>query len=258
MVVAMAALFVALSGAAYAATLGKNSVSAKQIKANAVRAAEIKDGAVGANEIPDGALTGADVQNESLKSADVDGLASGDIADESLNGGDVEDGTLGSGDITDESLTGGDIADGSLGGGDVADESIGSGDVSGLAAGDFASGELPPGSAFARVQANATLQPDIAGFPPQAQTRILVSEGEAAAAVGTYCFDVPFRPASAMVSLDNADTAAADRNLVTSVAIDRGEDLGDCPANRNDARVRIVDAATEAGQDARFFIWFIQ
>jgi hypothetical protein len=58
------------------------------------------------------------------------------------------------------------------------------------------------------------------------------------------------------VSLDNADAAAADRNLVASVSIDRGEDLGECPANRNDARVRIVDGSTEAAQDARFFIWF--
>ena len=59
-----------------------------------------------------------------------------------------------------------------------------------------------------------------------------------------------------MVSLDNADAAAADRNLVASVAIDRGEDLGDCPPSHNDARVRIVDGNTGTAQDARFFVWF--
>ena len=64
--------------------------------------------------------------------------------------------------------------------------------------------------------------------------------------MGTYCFDLPSRPASAIVPLDNADAAVADRNLVASVALDRGEDLGDCPATRNDARVRIVDGNTEA------------
>jgi hypothetical protein len=58
------------------------------------------------------------------------------------------------------------------------------------------------------------------------------------------------------VTLDNADAAAANRNLVTSVAIDRGEDLGDCPADHNDARVRIVDGNTETATDARFFVWF--
>jgi hypothetical protein len=83
-----------------------------------------------------------------------------------------------------------------------------------------------------------------------------VVKGEGAAATGTYCFNIDFRPASALVSLDNADAAAADRNLVTSIALDRGEDLGDCPGTHNDARVRIVDGNTAAAQDGRFFVWF--
>jgi hypothetical protein len=257
MVVAMAALFVALSGAAYAATLKKNSVSAKQIKSNAVRTAELKDGGVGAADLGDNSVNRSELGNDAVSSAEVE--------DGALNGGDVGNGSLSGDDVTDESLTGGDIADGSLGGGDIADESIGSGDVSGLAAGDFASGQLPPPLEFARVQANGTLQPDVAGFPPQNQGTILVSKGEGGAATGTYCFDLDSRPASAMVSLDNAD-AAANVDQIVSVAIDRGEDLGDCPANRNDARVRIVDTDLTAGgadqdpgpADARFFIWFIR
>jgi len=40
------------------------------------------------------------------------------------------------------------------------------------------------------------------------------------------------------------------------VAIDRGEDLGDCPGTHNDARVRIVDGNTGTAQNARFFVWF--
>ena len=118
----------------------------------------------------------------------------------------------------------------------------------------------PAGSAkaFARVATDGTLQPDVAGFPSQVKGIVAanVVKGEGGAATGTYCFDVDFRPSSAIVSLDNADAAAANRNLVTSVAIDRGEDLGDCPADHNDARVRIVDGNTEAATDARFFIWF--
>ena len=59
-------------------------------------------------------------------------------------------------------------------------------------------------------------------------------------------------------------TLAANVDLIASVAIDRGEDLGDCPATHNDARVRIIDTDLTAGgaeQDpgpanARFFIWF--
>ena len=117
-------------------------------------------------------------------------------------------------------------------------------------------GDNGTADAFARVAADGTLQPDVAGFPSQNKGTILVSKGEGGAATGNYCFDLDFRPASGMVSLDNADAAAANRNLVTSVAIDRGEDLGDCPPDRNDARVRIVDGNTETATDARFFIWF--
>jgi hypothetical protein len=147
-----------------------------------------------------------------------------------------------------------------------------------LRARDFKAGQLPAGARgatgltgatgpagadgtadlFARVETDGGVQPNVAGFPPQnkgiADANIV--KGEGAAATGTYCFNIDGVIASAVVSLDNADTAAADRNLVTSVAIDRGEDLGDCPGTHNDARVRIVDGNTAAAQDGRFFIWF--
>jgi hypothetical protein len=66
-----------------------------------------------------------------------------------------------------------------------------------------------------------------------------------------------------MVVVDNAD-AGTNVDQIASVAIDRGEDLGDCPASHNDARVRILDTDLTAGgaeQDpgpanARFFVWF--
>jgi hypothetical protein len=114
--------------------------------------------------------------------------------------------------------------------------------------------------AFARVEANgAMLQPDVPGFPSQIKgiAGANVVKGEGGAATGNYCFGgLEGQIASAQVSLDNADAAAADRNLVASVAIDRGQDLGDCPATHNQARVRIVDGNTQTATDARFFIWF--
>jgi hypothetical protein len=151
-----------------------------------------------------------------------------------------------------------------------------------LRAQDFAAGQLPQGpkgdpgqngapgedafalDAFARVGfdgADATLrplEPNDAGQAPQVKGIVQadVVAGEGGAATGTTCFNLPTRPASAMVVLDNADAAAADRNLIASAAIDRGEDLGDCPATHNDARVRIVDGNTAAAQNARFFVWF--
>jgi hypothetical protein len=261
LVISIAAFFVALSTGSYAA-IKANSIGAKQIKNNAVRTGEIRDGAVGSADVANNSLTGGDVRDESLSGGDVEdgSLGSGDVGDESLSGGDVQDGSLGGGDVTDESLGTADIIDGSLTGGDVQNESIGTGDVSGLGIADFAGGGFPP-QAFARVDSNAgrTLEPTDPGQAPQFQGLVQanVVPGEGGAATGTTCFNTPSRPASAMVTLDNADAVAANRNLVTSVAIDRGEDLGDCPATHNDARVRIVDAATEAAQDARFFVWFL-
>jgi hypothetical protein len=111
---------------------------------------------------------------------------------------------------------------------------------------------------FARVQTDGTLQPDVPGFASQHKgiVNANIVKGEGGAATGTYCFNIDGTVASALVSLDNADAAAAGRNLVVSVAIDRGEDLGDCPPTHNDARVRIVDGTTEVATDARFFVWF--
>jgi hypothetical protein len=234
-VISVLALFVALGGTSFAAVqLSKNSVGAKQIKKNAVRASEIKSNAVGASEIRSNAVAG----------------------------GDVADGTLGSGDLADNSVGSSELSDNSVGNGELANNSVGTGEVTdnALTASDITGSTLDPEigpDLFARVQANGTLQPNVAGFPPQNKGTILISKGEGGAATGTYCFDLPARPASAQVTLDNADAAAADRNVVASVALDRGEDLGDCPANRNDARVRIVDTDdAETVKDARFFIWF--
>ena len=224
--ISLIALFVALGGTSLAAvTLTKNSVGAKQIKKNAVRASEIKRNAVGASEIRSNAV------------------ASGDVADNGIGGSDLSDNSVGAGELSDNSVGGGEVIDDSLTATDITGSSL--------------DAEVGP-DFLARVQANGTVQPDVAGFPPQAKgiADANIAKGEGGAATGTYCFDLPERPASAIVSLDNADAAAANRNLVASVAIDRGEDLGDCPPTHNDARVRIVDGNTETATDARFFVQF--
>jgi hypothetical protein len=142
MVVALTALFVALSGASYAAVKA-NSIGAKQIKPNAVATSELKNGAVGTADLANGAITGEDIADESVRSGDVSGLGSGDVTDESLGSADVgglgsaDVGELGSDDITDESLGSTDV--GGLGSGDVTDGSLGSGDV---APGTFLGGSV--------------------------------------------------------------------------------------------------------------------
>ncbi len=233
--ISLIALFVALGGTSLAAvTLTKNSVGAKQIKKNAVRASEIKTKAVGASEIRSNAVASGDIADN--------GVGGADLSDNSVGAGELSDNSVGSGEVTNDSLTATDIVGSSL------------------------DSEVGP-DAFARVDLNAarTLEPNDAGFAPQFKGLVQanVVAGEGGAATGTTCFNLPSRPASAMVVVDNAD-AGTNVDQIASVAIDRGEDLGDCPASHNDARVRILDTDLTAGgaeQDpgpanARFFVWF--
>lgn len=69
--VGMLALFIALSGTAYAATLPRNSVGTAQLKKNAVTAPKIKKNAVVSRKIKRGAVTGAKVKNDSLTGLDI-------------------------------------------------------------------------------------------------------------------------------------------------------------------------------------------
>ncbi len=60
MIVAMIALFAALSGSAYAA-LGKNTVGSKQLKAKAVTTGKLANNAVNSAKVAQGSLTGEDI-----------------------------------------------------------------------------------------------------------------------------------------------------------------------------------------------------
>lgn len=155
-----------------------------------------------------------------------------------------------------------------------------------LVAQDFKAGQIPAGArgatgpagpagpagaagaagvarAFARVAADGTLQPDVAGLPSQVKG-VDAGDVNKPAAPGLYCFgDLGFDPASAQVSLDGAD-AVDNIDQVVSVTINRGEPLNGCPATHGQARVRVWDTDLVAGgaeQDpgaanARFYIWF--
>jgi hypothetical protein len=65
MIVAIIALFAALSGSAYAA-LGKNTVGSKQLKAKAVTTGKIANNAINAAKVAQGSLTGADINVSAL------------------------------------------------------------------------------------------------------------------------------------------------------------------------------------------------
>jgi hypothetical protein len=119
-----------------------------------------------------------------------------------------------------------------------------------------------PGSAtaFARVQANGTLE---LGAPPPlavAQNKGVDQTDIQKAGTGIYCFGgLDMTIASAVVSMDNAG-ATATTTEVASVAIQRGNNLGSCDAAHQQARVVITDVdpglADQAAVDGRFTIWF--
>lgn len=69
------ALFMALSGVAWAASLPNNSVGHKQIKKNAVRASEIRKNAVSSSEIKTNAVRGAEVNESTLDKVPSAGIA---------------------------------------------------------------------------------------------------------------------------------------------------------------------------------------
>jgi hypothetical protein len=243
-VMSVVAVFLALGGTSLAAVqLTKNSVGAKQIKKNAVRASEIKTSAVGASEIRSNAVAG----------------------------GDVADGTLGSGDLGDNSVGSSELGDNSVGGGELANSSVGSGEVTddSLTDSDLATGAGAP-TAYARIDSTGTLIGGADQNKGIVQTMVQHTAGGSAAEVagtGVYCFGgLGFDPKSAVVSTDNTDAmptpgtlVGGSLNVIPTVAIFKGEDLGYCNATHGQVRVgmeQVNDTAAPTLANHGFIIQF--
>lgn len=134
MVVALIALFVALSGTTFAALkvdsgdIDNNTIVSKDLKnKKAVKSPDVVDGSLTGTDVADGSLTGTDLTDGSLNTADLaDNAVNGSkVANGSLTGDDVGDGSLGSGDIADGSLVAGDLADDAVNGAKVDESSLG-------------------------------------------------------------------------------------------------------------------------------------
>jgi hypothetical protein len=120
-VTSLLALFIALSGVAWAASLPKNSVGAAQIKTDGVSRSEIKRNAVASGEIKDN-----DVQNI-------------DVANNAITNGKIADGSVGLADLAPNSVDGSKVVEGALTGADVGDGTLGASDVG---AGTFLPGKV--------------------------------------------------------------------------------------------------------------------
>ena len=111
-VLAAVALFVALSGGAYAALkLPNNSVKSATIKNGQVKAADLAKKSVTSAKIKDGQVKTAD-----LAAASVNGTK---IADGQVGGADLADGSVGTSKLPDGAINGAKIADGQVGGADL-------------------------------------------------------------------------------------------------------------------------------------------
>jgi|ERR1700732_561816 hypothetical protein len=122
----------------------------------------------------------------------------------------------------------------------------------GVQGGEGKKGDAGTAVAYARVAANGTLEPGDSGN----QNKNVVAgnvEHDATTGAGHYCFGgLPFGVASAMVSPDSAGDINGD--VVASVAVQRGINLGSCDAQHQQARVTTFVGVAVA--DHRFQIWF--
>jgi hypothetical protein len=120
-VTSMMALFVALSGIAWAQSLPKNSVGAKQIRADAVSRSEIKAKAVAGAEVKDRSLTNVETKQNTLTGTELadGGVGLLDLAANSVNGAKVVDASLTGGDVNDGTLAASDLPAGTFLGGSV-------------------------------------------------------------------------------------------------------------------------------------------
>lgn len=122
------ALFVALSGAAYAATTAsKNSVKASSIAKGAVTTPKLRNGAVTGAKLRNGAVTTAKIAPGAVGASQI---GSGAVRSEQLGGGVVTSAKLKNGAVTTEKLAGNAVGASQLGPNSVATAKIQDGAVS--------------------------------------------------------------------------------------------------------------------------------
>jgi len=110
------ALFLALTGSAFAVGVAKNSVRSAQIVdgtvrtvdlgKNAVKAEKVAPNAIGAPQIAENAVSSLKVEDESLTAQD--------LGPASVSSSEIADGSVGSADVSDQSLTANDLAPNSV------------------------------------------------------------------------------------------------------------------------------------------------
>lgn len=146
-VIACIALFVALSGAAYAAqaSLGKKAVKTKNLANGAVTTLKLRGGAVTNLKLRTGAVTGAKIANATIGSSQ---LANGAVRSAQLGGSVVTSGKLKNGAVTGEKIAGNAVGSNQLGPNSVATAKIQDGAVSSSKLASSLSASLVKGASY--------------------------------------------------------------------------------------------------------------
>jgi hypothetical protein len=106
LVISCLALFMALTGSAFAVGIAKNSVRSAQIVDGTVRTVDLHDGSVNAAKIGPDAVGSEEIAENAV--------ASPEVAQDSLTAGDLGAASVGTSEVADHSLSGVDIAPDSI------------------------------------------------------------------------------------------------------------------------------------------------
>ena len=228
-IVGYLALFMVLSGSAYAAV-------------GTVTSLDIIDGEVRSVDVADNNLTGVDVATNSLTGTDVtdNSLRGTDVANSSLTGADVTDNSITGADVANSTLTGTDVATNTLTGADIAESTLSVRDMG------CQSGKV---LGFARVKGTA----GIPTFYTNASAAIDITNNCASGPVqvrrdGTGRYFVKFvgNPAALALAVSNSDGSGVESihndNIVSVAKINSGPDAGSF-------RVEVQDAGGSNGSD---------
>jgi hypothetical protein len=124
LVIACLALFAALTGSAFAAGVGKNTVRSPQIVDGTIRTVDIRDNAVAAGKIaPDAVATTEIAEN---------GVESSDVAPDTLTASDLAASSVTSSEVADQSLTSNDLGPDSVGSSELQAGSVRASELGGI------------------------------------------------------------------------------------------------------------------------------
>ncbi len=124
LVIACLALFAALTGSAFAAGIGKNTVRSPQIVNGTIRTVDLRDNAVAAGKIAPDAVDTTEIAEN--------GVESSDVAPDSLTGQDLAPASVGSSEVADQSLTADDLGPDSVGSSELQAGSVRASELGGI------------------------------------------------------------------------------------------------------------------------------